>query len=99
MKKDLKKINHGAYFYVDFKEKDKGGHMAFEFEIVEHIGLLSENPRGWTKEINRVSFNGQEAKYDIRQWSPDHEKMSKGISFSKEELNNLKHYLEELDLD
>lgn len=99
MKKDLKKINHGAYLYVDFKEKDKGGRMAFEFEIVEHIGLLSENPRGWTKELNRVSFNGQEAKYDIRQWSPDHEKMSKGISFSKEELNNLKHYLEELDLD
>ena len=46
-----------------------------KFEIEEHLITLSENAKGWTKELNRVSWNGMEAKYDLRQWSPDHEKM------------------------
>ena len=52
----------------------------FTFEIEEHLLTLSENEKGWTKEINRVSFNGASAKFDIRSWSPDHTKMGKGIS-------------------
>ena len=44
----------------------------FTFEIEEHLLTLSENEKGWTKEINRVSFNGAPAKFDIRAWSPDH---------------------------
>ena len=46
----------------------------FSFEIVEQLLVLSENEKGWTKEINRVSFNGAPAKFDIRSWSPDHTK-------------------------
>lgn len=42
----------------------------FTFEIEEHLLTLSENEKGWTKEINRVSFNGAPAKFDIRAWSP-----------------------------
>ena len=49
----------------------------FTFEIEEHLLTLSENDKGWTKEINRVSFNGAPAKFDIRSWSPDHTKMGK----------------------
>ncbi|MBM9832765.1 hypothetical protein IAG15_16590, partial [Enterococcus faecalis] len=49
----------------------------FSFEIVEKFFVLSENEKGWTKELNRVSFNGAEPKYDIRSWSPDHSKMGK----------------------
>ena len=47
---------------------------------------LSENDKGWTKELNRVSFNGAPAKYDIRTWSPDHTKMGKGITLTNEEF-------------
>lgn len=58
----------------------------FTFEIVEELLVLSENDKGWTKELNRVSFNGAEPKFDIRTWSPDHTKMGKGITLTNEEF-------------
>ena len=58
----------------------------FSFQIEEHLLVLSENDKGWTKELNRVSFNGAPAKYDIRTWSPDHTKMGKGITLTNEEF-------------
>ena len=61
----------------------------FKFEIEEKLLVLSENDKGWTKELNRVSFNGAPAKYDIRSWSPDHTKMGKGITLSNEEFQVL----------
>lgn len=64
------------------------------FEIVEHIGVLSTGSKGWTKELNLVSQNGREPKYDLREWSPEHEKMGKGVTLSKEELDALKGILE-----
>lgn len=62
----------------------------FKFEIVEKIGVLSEKATGWKKELNKVSWNGMPAKYDIREWDPDHLKMGKGITLSEEEFNKLK---------
>ncbi|MDY4762246.1 YdbC family protein [Streptococcus thoraltensis] len=61
----------------------------FKFEIVEKLLVLSENDKGWTKELNRVSFNGAEPKFDIRTWSPDHTKMGKGITLTNEEFQVL----------
>ena len=58
----------------------------FTFEIEEHLLTLSENEKGWTKELNRVSFNRAPAKFDIRTWSPDHTKMGKGITLTNEEF-------------
>ena len=58
----------------------------FSFEIEEQLLVLSENEKGWTKEINRVSFNGAPAKFDIRAWGPDHTKMGKGITLTIEEF-------------
>lgn len=58
----------------------------FTFEIVEKLLVLSENEKGWTKELNRVSFNGAPAKFYLRTWSPDHTKMGKGITLSNEEF-------------
>lgn len=60
-----------------------------QFEIVRQIGVLSETPKGWRMELNLISWNGREPKYDIRSWSPDHEKMSKGITLSEEEAKAL----------
>lgn len=62
----------------------------FQFEIIETIGVLSESPKGWKKELNRISWNGGAPKYDIRDWAPDHEKMGKGVTLSDEELRALK---------
>ena len=59
-------------------------------EIVEEIGVLSENEKGWKKELNLVSWNDGEPKYDIRTWSPEHEKMGKGITLTKDEILKLK---------
>ena len=60
-----------------------------KFEITEHIAILSESPKGWTKELNLISWNGREPKYDIRDWAPNHEKMGKGVTLSKEEMDKL----------
>ena len=61
-----------------------------KFEITKHIGVLSENAKGWTKELNLVSWNDREPKYDIREWSPEHDKMGKGVTLSEEEVAKLK---------
>ena len=61
-----------------------------KYEIKEQIGILSETPRGWTKELNKVSWNDYPAKYDIREWSPDHTRMGKGVTLSDEEFENLR---------
>lgn len=57
----------------------------FKYEIVEKLGVLSESPKGWTKELNRISWNGGEPKLDIRDWAPEHEKMGKGVTLTEEE--------------
>lgn len=63
------------------------------FEITKHIGVLSTGSRGWTKELNQVSWNGAAEKYDIREWSSDHEKMSKGVTLTEKEAYNLMELL------
>ena len=60
-----------------------------KYEIHHHIGVLSESVKGWRKELNLISWNGHEPKYDIRDWSPEHEKMGKGTTLSNEEVENL----------
>lgn len=61
-----------------------------KFDIVEEIGVLSENVKGWKKELNLISWNGATPKYDIRDWAPEHEKMGKGVTLTKEETLELK---------
>jgi hypothetical protein len=60
-----------------------------KFEIVQSLGVLSTSAKGWTKELNLVSWNDREPKYDIREWSPEHDKMGKGVTLSKEEFDEL----------
>lgn len=66
-----------------------------KYEIVEHLGVISENDKGWKKELNLVSWNEREPKYDLRDWNETHEKMGKGITLSKEEAANLVEILKE----
>ena len=69
-----------------------------KYEIVKKIGVLSKASSGWTKELNLISWNDRDAKYDIREWSPDGEKMGKGVTLSREELLALKELLNNIEL-
>ena len=67
-----------------------------KYEITKKIGVLSQAPSGWAKQLNLISWNDRDAKYDIREWSPDGEKMGKGVTLSKEELMALKELLNKI---
>ena len=69
-----------------------------KYEIVETIGVISESSKGWTKELNLVSWNGRDPKYDLRDWAPNHEKMGKGVTLSTDEVKNLKALLANIDI-
>lgn len=69
-----------------------------KFEIEKEIGKISESSKGWTKELNLISWNGKEAKYDLRDWAPEHEKMGKGITLNNDELKALKDLLNSIDV-
>ena len=72
--------------------------MAFKYEITERIAVLSTNSSGWERQLNLISWNDHEPKYDIRDWSPDGSKMGKGISMTKEDLIALKGILDDMEL-
>lgn len=59
------------------------------YEITKELGVISEDAKGWTKELNLISWNEREPKFDIRSWNPDHTRMSKGISLTEEEMEKL----------
>ena len=69
-----------------------------KFEIIKKIGVLTTSTSGWSKELNLISWNDRDPKYDLRDWSADHEKMGKGVTLSKEELLALKGLLNNIEL-
>lgn len=70
-----------------------------KFEIVTALGVLSEGSKGWQKEINIVSWNDRQPKIDIREWGPDHERMGKGITLSRDEFIKLAELIKNLDVE
>lgn len=73
---------------------------SFKFNFAENNDrkVISEGNKGWNLELNLVSWGDRPPKYDIRSWSPDHEKMGKGITMTAEELKSLKAILDGMDL-
>ena len=69
-----------------------------KYEVVRELGVISENEKGWRKEVNLVSWNERAPKYDLRDWSLGREKMSKGLTLTKEEARRLKEILDSIDL-
>lgn len=69
-----------------------------KYEIVEKIGVLSKSASGWAKELNLVSWNDREPKYDLRDWSADGSKMGKGVTLSRDELAALRDLLNGMEL-
>ena len=66
------------------KERDE-----VTFEVVEHLGVVASYPTGWKKELNKVAWNGNAAKFDIRDWDESHEHMSRGITLHTEEAKKV----------
>ncbi|HHT24497.1 MAG TPA: hypothetical protein GXZ76_03115 [Clostridiaceae bacterium] len=71
----------------------------FKYEVKQNIGKLSSGRSGWNREVNMVSWNENPAKLDIRDWAPEHAKMSKGVSLNYEEASILREILNEVNLD
>lgn len=65
------------------------------FEIIRQIGVISESPTGWKKELNIVKWGDREPKYDIRDWDKEHERMSRGLTLTEEEVEKLSGLLAE----
>ena len=70
-----------------------------KYEIVQEICVLSESARGWTKELTLVSWNDREPKFDIREWAPEHSRMGKGVTLSKEEMQMILDTMANFDED
>lgn len=69
-----------------------------KFQIKETIGTLSESSKGWKKELNLISWNDKEAKYDLRDWDQEREKMGKGVTLTVDELKKLRDLLNAMEL-
>lgn len=69
-----------------------------KYEIIKAIGVLSTSASGWSKELNLISWNDRDPKYDLRDWSADHSKMGKGVTLSAEELLALRELLQHVEL-
>ncbi|HEX5838899.1 MAG TPA: PC4/YdbC family ssDNA-binding protein [Anaerolineales bacterium] len=69
-----------------------------KYEIVRKIGVLSTSASGWAKELNLVSWNDREPKYDLRDWSADGSKMGKGVTLTREELLALRELLNGMEV-
>ena len=61
------------------------GNGDITYEIREHIATLNTSKEGWTREVNVVAWNGGQPKIDIRDWSPDHTRMTRGITMTENE--------------
>lgn len=69
-----------------------------KFQIIQKIGVLSKSGSGWAKELNLVSWNDRDPKYDLRDWSPDGQTMGKGVTLTREELIALRDLLNGLEI-
>lgn len=70
-----------------------------KYEIKKNLGIIGEGTKGWKKEVNLVSWNDRRPKLDIRDWDETHEKMGKGVTLSKNEVDELKKLLESIELE
>lgn len=69
-----------------------------KYEIIQNVGTLSTSASGWAKELNLISWNDREPKYDLRDWSSDKSKMGKGVTLTKDELLALRELLNKIEL-
>jgi hypothetical protein len=97
LKENQNTYNFQDKYLFDIRQGNKP--MAeIKFEITKKLGVLSESSKDWKKELNLIIWNDKDPKYDVRDWSPEHDKMGKGVTLSNEELKKLKEILKDIDL-
>ena len=69
-----------------------------KYEIVKKIGVIAKAGSGWVKELNLISWNDREPKYDLRDWSADGAKMGKGVTLTRDELLALRELLNTMEI-
>lgn len=92
---DWKKGSERSSLSNRLPKKDNNDPVSFE--IVEHIATLSRNETGWRKELNIVSWNGTEPKFDIRSWKDDYSGVGKGVTIFEDEMIVLKKAIQKLN--
>ncbi|HEO7897819.1 TPA: hypothetical protein VBN11_002076 [Streptococcus agalactiae] len=98
--------NGNGWSFEDQQERNhtnrhptKDNNEPVRFKVVEHIATLSSNEAGWRKELNRVSWNDAEPKYDIRSWKNDHSRVGKGVTLFKDEMKVLADAIRQINLN
>ena len=76
-------------FYCSEREVNTMNNERISYKVIANVGTLAKYPTGWSKEVNIVSWNEGPAKLDIRDWSPEHDKMSRGITLNPDEVQRL----------
>jgi len=71
------------------QNNSQGRNDRVRFDLMERIGVLSRKDSGWTREVNIVAWNDGPGKVDIREWDPEHKRMTKGITLYEEEAERL----------
>lgn len=82
--------------------------MDINFTITEHLETVSESRDGeYTLELNKVSWNGRDAKLDLRRWHNEYDVVDKvdtikktpqkGLTLNDWELEALKNILNSLE--
>ena len=76
-------------YAAEVAESTENGKDEITFDILEHLGVLRVSPAGWSRELNYVSWCGRPARYDIRDWTPDHKKSTRGITLTDHEMGRI----------
>ena len=72
--------------------------MVKKYDIYEHVGNISNENNGWTKELNFISWDEREPVYDIRTWSQDHMKYGKGVILTRREMKLLQELIKDREI-
>ncbi|MBR2216501.1 MAG: hypothetical protein IJ849_12215 [Selenomonadaceae bacterium] len=72
---------------------------SFAYKIKERLAVIGDNDMK-PLELNLISYNGREAKYDLRRWdrSGNESKMLKGLTLTGQELMELKTVLGKINI-
>ena len=80
--------------------KSKASNNEVKYEVIQHLRKLTDEEGKYNKELNIISWNGNEPKFDLRPWKIDEEtgerKMMKGITLTSEEIEALYNILKEM---
>ena len=75
------------------QNNSQGQNDRVRFDLMERIGVLSRKENGWAREVNIVAWNDGPGKVDIREWDPDHKRMTKGVTLFEDEAERLAEVL------